>query len=113
MTAVSELRSGFNCKQWIQLAKQKNRERPQNKHTLIIYKQQNVFVPQVPQFKLKKTFFYFDWWPKILGIFDHVSLINPSTPRSDKHVTSPYSIHTLFSKQVMRILKLIRYKVLP
>ena len=51
MTAVSELRSGSNCKQWIQLAKQKNRERPQNKHTLIIYKQLNVFVPQVPQFK--------------------------------------------------------------
>ena len=60
----------------------------------------------------KKTFFYFDWWPKILGIFDHVSLINPLTP-SDKHVTSPYSFHTSFSKQVMRILKLIRYKVLP
>lgn len=59
MTAVSELRSGSNCKQWIQLAKQKNRERPQNKHTLIIYKQQNVFVPQVPQFKLKKKFFLF------------------------------------------------------
>ena len=62
--------------------------------------------------KKKKLFFNFDWWPKILGIFDHVSLINPLTP-SDKHVTSPYSIHTLFSKQVMRILKLIRYKVLP
>ena len=60
----------------------------------------------------KKPFFYFGWWPKILGIFDHVSLINPLTP-SDKHVTFPYSIRTLFSKQVMRILKLIRYKVLP
>ena len=32
---------------------------------------------------------------------------NPLTPISDWHVTSPYSIHTLFSKQVMRILKLI------
>ena len=52
----------------------------------------------------KKPFFYFGWWPKILGIFDHVSLINPLTP-SDKHVTSPYSIRTLFSKQVMRILR--------
>ena len=32
---------------------------------------------------------------------------NPLTPMSDKHVTSLYNIHTLFSKQVMRILKLI------
>ena len=36
------------------------------------------------------------------------NLFNLLTPRSDKHVTSPYSIRTLFSKQVMRILKLIR-----
>ena len=41
------------------------------------------------------------------------NLFDLLTPRSDKHVTSPYSIRTLFSKQVMRILKLIRYKVLP
>ena len=33
---------------------------------------------------------------------------NPLTPRSDSHVTSPYNIHTLSSKQVMRIFKLIR-----
>ena len=41
------------------------------------------------------------------------NLFDLLTPRSDKHVTSPYSIRTLFSKQVMRILKLIKYKVLP
>ena len=35
-------------------------------------------------------------------------LINPLTPRSDEHVTSPYDIQTLSTKQVMRILKLIR-----
>ena len=34
--------------------------------------------------------------------------INPSTPRSDSHVTSPYNFHPLSSKQVMRILKFIR-----
>ena len=34
--------------------------------------------------------------------------VNPLTPRSDWHATSPYNIHTLSSKQVMRILKLIR-----
>ena len=44
---------------------------------------------------------------------DSNNLFDLLTPRSDKHVTSPYSIRTLFSKQVMRILKLIRYKVLP
>ena len=32
---------------------------------------------------------------------------NPLTPMSDKHVTSLYNTYTLFSKQVMRILKLI------
>ena len=36
----------------------------------------------------------------------------PLTPRSDQHVTSPCNIHTLSSKQVMRILKLIEYKLL-
>ena len=36
------------------------------------------------------------------------SSLNPLTLRSDKHVTSPYNIHALSSKQVMRILKLIR-----
>ena len=34
-------------------------------------------------------------------------LINPSTPRSDEHETSPYNIHTVSSKQVVRIFKLI------
>ena len=36
---------------------------------------------------------------------------NPLTPRSDKNVTSPYNIHTLLSKQVMRIFKLRRVEV--
>ena len=35
-----------------------------------------------------------------------------STLRSDKHVTSPYDIHTLSRKRVMRILKFIRKKFL-
>ena len=33
--------------------------------------------------------------------------MEPLTPRSDSHVTSPYNIYTLFSKQVMRKLKII------
>ena len=33
---------------------------------------------------------------------------HPSTPRSDQNVTSPYNIHALSSKQVMRILRFIR-----
>ena len=33
---------------------------------------------------------------------------NPLTPRSDSHVSSPYHIHPLSSKQVMRILKCIK-----
>lgn len=32
--------------------------------------------------------------------------VNPLTPRGDKHETSLYNIPTLFSKQVMGILKL-------
>ena len=36
---------------------------------------------------------------------------NLLTPRSDQHVTSPYSIDTISSKQVARILKLINYKI--
>ena len=39
--------------------------------------------------------------------FEVLHITNPLTPRSDKHVTSPYNIHTLSSKQVVRILKLI------
>ena len=38
-------------------------------------------------------------------------MVNPLTPRSDEHVTSPYNNHTLSSKQVMRILKLISWKL--
>ena len=33
-------------------------------------------------------------------------------PRSDLHVTSPYNLHSLSSKQLMRRLKLIRSKML-
>ena len=36
------------------------------------------------------------------------TLLNPLTPRSDQHKTSPYNIFTLSSKQVMRILEFIR-----
>ena len=36
----------------------------------------------------------------------------PFTPRSDKHVTSPYSVDTLSSGKVVRLLKLIGYKIL-
>ena len=32
-------------------------------------------------------------------------IINPLTPRSDEHLTSPCNNPTLFSKQVMRILR--------
>ena len=38
--------------------------------------------------------------------------LNPLTSRSDQHVTSLYDIHTLSSKQVVRLFKLIRNKVL-
>ena len=41
-----------------------------------------------------------------------VIAFNPLTPRSDQHVISPYNLHTLSSKQVMRIPKLIRCKFL-
>ena len=34
--------------------------------------------------------------------------LNPLTPGSDPHVTSPYNIHLLSSKQVMRIFSCIR-----
>ena len=39
--------------------------------------------------------------------------INPLTTSGGYHVTSPNSIHILYSKQVMRTLKLIRYNLLP
>ena len=38
--------------------------------------------------------------------------VNPSTPRSDQHVPSPHNIHTLPTKQVKRIFKLISQKLL-
>ena len=41
-----------------------------------------------------------------------MKLVNPLTPKSDQPVTSPYNIHTLSSKQVMRILKIIRQSYL-
>ena len=37
----------------------------------------------------------------------HTVTYNPLTPKSDEHVTSPYNIHTLSCKWVMRIFKLI------
>ena len=50
-----------------------------------------------------------------VGALDPMNLSvlpNPLTPKSDYHVTSPYNIHTLSCKQVVRLLKLIRYKIL-
>ena len=47
----------------------------------------------------------------ITRICKHLS-INPLTPESVEFVTSPYNIHTLLSKQVMRIIKLVRHKLL-
>ena len=37
-----------------------------------------------------------------------IKSLNPLTPISDEHVTSPCNIHTLSSPHVMKILKLIR-----
>ena len=66
--------------------------------------------------------FYYNLKSCITGLFYFASrhdmastcelMMNPLTPRSDLHVTSPYNIHQLSSKQVMRILKCIRYKLL-
>ena len=39
--------------------------------------------------------------------FEVLHITNHLTPRSDKHVTSPYSVYTLSSQQVVRLLKLI------
>ena len=49
---------------------------------------------------------------KFKGANGSIKQINPSTSRSDQHETSPYNILTLSSKQVMRIFKLIRWKLL-
>ena len=40
------------------------------------------------------------------------TIINPLTPRSDEHLTSPCNNPTLFSKQVMRILRHIMWNLL-
>ena len=37
--------------------------------------------------------------------------VNHLTSRSDKHLTSPYNIHTLSSKQVIRVLKTYQVEV--
>ena len=37
--------------------------------------------------------------------------VNHLTSRSDKHLTSPYNIHKLSSKQVMRVLKTYQVEV--
>ena len=39
-------------------------------------------------------------------------VLSPLTPRRDQNETSPYKILTLSNKQVMRMFKLIRYKLL-
>ena len=56
------------------------------------------FISQLTDFKL------FD----LIEMKNFLFLVNPLTPRSDQHKTSPYSIYTFFSKQVMRRFKLIR-----
>ena len=38
----------------------------------------------------------------------YYNMFNPLTPRSDSYETSACDVHTLSSKQVIRILKLIR-----
>ena len=43
--------------------------------------------------------------------FTEYNCLNPLTPRSDLHATSPYNLHTLSSKQVMRILRIIVSKL--
>ena len=37
--------------------------------------------------------------------------VNHLTPRNDIHLTSPYNIHTLSSKQVIRVLKTYHVEV--
>ena len=59
--------------------------------------------PSCQQFHLPKK----NYLRRLTKIHVHF-LLNRLTPRSDEHKTSPYNIHTLFSKQVMRIFKLIR-----
>ena len=49
-------------------------------------------------------------WPVLViaAVRIKIVLLNPLTLGVDLHVTSPYNTHTLSSKKVMRILKLIR-----
>ena len=46
-------------------------------------------------------------WKSVLRLLPLI-VVNPLTPISDKHVTSPDNIHTLSGQHVVRILKLIR-----
>ena len=63
-----------------------------------------------PQFLLKLISFIYMFYKYMTWTV--VKALNPLTPRSDLHVTSPYNIHTLSNKEVMRILKLIRKRFL-
>ena len=49
-----------------------------------------------------------DWCCTTLQTWDFLTSFNPLTPKSDQHITSPHNIHTLSSKKVMRLLRLIR-----
>ena len=71
----------------------------------------------------KGMFFQLAWWRYkfwallcVVGFSffhcDPFEWVYLSIPRSDKHVTSPYDIHTLSRKRVMRILKFIWKKFL-
>ena len=54
---------------------------------------------------------FFSNWLQLHCLFCLICMLsfccNSSTPKSDKHVTSPNNIHTLLSKQVRWILKLV------
>ena len=54
---------------------------------------------------------FFSNWLQLHCMFCLVCMLsfcfNSSTPKSDKHVTSPNNIHTLLSKQIKRIHKLV------
>ena len=49
-----------------------------------------------------------DWRCTTLQTWHFLTSFNPLTPKSDQHITSPHNIHTLSSKKVMRLLRLIR-----
>ena len=65
-------------------------------HLLVILRLKRNMMPQNKEVKVR-----IQQWA--LKPFD------PLTPRSDEHANSPYNIHTLYSKQIMRIIKLIRW----